>query len=130
MLLSIRSAVHIPSSVVRDTFPRCKLIMAECCLSTSQPISILNGSPLATRNAIGIVTPWLVSSNDTCFLIVLFYLPVAPMIVTLFIGRVGICVWLPCCILVNSMLSIKEMFDPVSIIMVDCEMCIRDRSLL
>ena len=80
-----------------------------------------------TSQGVTIPLPFLVASGlpvsythlDVYKRQVLFCLPVAPMIVTLFIGRVGICMWLPCCILFNSTWSTKEILDPVSIIMVD-----------
>ena len=113
------SVVHIPCSVFSDTSPCRRSIMAEYCLSISHPTSIENGRPLATRKDIVNVKPLLLSSKDTCFLTVLFCLPVAPMIVTLFIGRVGIGILLSCCSLLNSTWSIKDILDPVSIINVD-----------
>ena len=74
--------------MVSDTSPSRRLIMAEYCLSTSHPTSIEKGRPLATRNGIVTIIPLLLSSKDTCFRMVLFCRPVAPMIVTLFMGRV------------------------------------------
>ena len=72
------------------------------------------GKLFATNSPIGNVTPLLVISNDTCFFIDLFCLPVAPTSIMLFIGRVGMGKLLFCLILSNSTLSINDTFDPVS----------------
>ena len=89
LLLPINSAVHSIFSEFRDTFALLISMIAEYFLNISQPTKILKGKPFATRNIIGMVTPLPVTSNDTCFLFVLFCFPVAPIKIMLFIGRVG-----------------------------------------
>ena len=111
-------ADHIPLSDVNITIPCCRLVTAECCRNTSQPMSMLNGSPLATMETIVIVKLWLVNSNDTCFLTVLFCLPVAPIMMMLLIGRVGIGILVLAWIRSSSVWFIRDMFDLVSIIMI------------
>ena len=71
----------------RDTIPLLRSITAECCRNMSHPINTLNGSPVATKNPIGIVTLLFVRSSDTCFLTDLFCRPVAPIIIILFTGK-------------------------------------------
>ena len=90
--------------------------MAEWRRSMSHPNKTLKGSPWATKNTIGIPIPLLVTFIITCRLTVLFCLPVAPIIVMLWIGNVGILSVRDSRILFNSVLSISDMLAPVSII--------------
>ena len=79
------------------------------------PISILNGIPLTTRKTIGIVKFGLFNSSETCFLTVLFCFPVAPIMIMLLIGNVGIGSLQLAWIHSSSVRFTREMFDPVSI---------------
>ena len=96
--------------------PLARSIFAEWHHIISHPINTLKSKPWATKNTIGMVIPSLVTSRLTCCFIVLFCLPVSPIIAMLLMGSVGIFSVLDSCILFNSVLSIKEMFAPVSII--------------
>ena len=83
--------------------------------SISHPINRVNGSPLATKKTIGIVSPLLDTSNCTWCRMVLFCRPVAPIRMMLFMGSVGMIVLFSNCIRFNSILSIKDTFAPVSV---------------
>ena len=112
----IKSAVHSTQFVFRNSLDLIMSMTTEYCFNISQPISIWNGKPLATKNVIGIVSLFLVNSNLTCLRTVLFWRPVAPMSIMLLIGNVSIGVLPSSYILFSSIPLINDTLAPVSII--------------
>ena len=87
---------------------------AEYFLRISQPIRILNGKLWAIKNIIGSVSTLLMTSRDTCLLMVLCCLPVAPIKTMLLTGNVGKLILLSFWIFSYMFISIKDTFAPVS----------------
>ena len=111
-----RFAVHVTPSGKSDTLFKLRSITAEYLRRISQPTKMSNGNPVAIKNAMSKAISRLTTLTETCFLMVLFWRPVAPTNTMLLTGNIGKVLPHVLCILSNSLEFIIEILAPVSII--------------